>query len=168
MKHSILLLLAAFFSFSAGAQVRSYNDNASGTFVIGLDSYFYGASGALSFEAAGKTFQASVSPSEVSVNGQRLCGGGDVVIGIHDFSGNSLPDLVVAARENGGLSIAVYALQGNVWRVIGTMKVSQDASEARVFRQVISIRRGEVLCSWTYRDGKFVFKASDGRPESQL
>ena len=37
-----LLLLIC---FTAQAQVRTYSDNASGTFVFGLDSYFYGESG---------------------------------------------------------------------------------------------------------------------------
>ena len=52
----ILLLFAGVL---AQAQVRTYSENASKTFVVGLDSYFYGDAGSLSFEAAGQSFRAA-------------------------------------------------------------------------------------------------------------
>ena len=53
-------ILFLFVAVLAQAQVRTYSENASKTFVVGLDSYFYGEAGSLSFEAAGRSFQASV------------------------------------------------------------------------------------------------------------
>jgi len=165
MKRFFCLLFLLGAGLLLGAQTRNYNDNASGTFIFGLDSYFYGENGALDFDADGKACRVSVSAAEVDVNGTRLENGGDVVVGIHDFTGNHIPELVVARREGSALGVKVYTLRGGSWQVIGSMKVPDSGKEIRVFRQVISIRRGEVLCSWTCHGEKFDYKASDGSLE---
>lgn len=152
----------------ARAQVRSYSDNAAGTFVVGLDSYFYGQAGSLSFEAAGQTFQASIGADGVFLGGQRIGSNpADVVIGIHDFTGDRIPEFVMAQRLNNAIGIWVYSLDGSGgWRPLKMMSV-RNATEARVFRQVVSVRSGEALCSWTWHGNKFDYKASDGSLEDE-
>lgn len=157
----ILLFFAALL---AQAQVRSYSDNASKTFVVGLDSYFYGEAGSLSFEAAGHPFQASKGADGVFVGGQRLGDNGDVVIGIHDFTGDRVPEFVVARRLENAVGLWVYTLNGSTWNPLKMMSV-RGAKEVRIFRQVISVRQGETLCSWTWHGDKFDYKDSGGNAE---
>ena len=157
-------ILLLFVAVLAQAQVRTYSENASKTFVVGLDSYFYGEAGSLSFDAAGQSFQASVGADGVFIGDHRLGAGGDVVIGIHDFTGNRVPELVMAQRVGESIGIWVYALNGNSWSPLKMMSV-RGAKEVRIFRQVISVRQGEALCSWTWHGDKFDYKASDGSAE---
>ena len=157
-------ILFLFVGVLAQAQVRTYSENASKTFVVGLDSYFYGEAGSLSFEAAGRSFQASVGADGVFVGGQRLGSDGDVVIGIHDFTGDRVPEFVLAQRVGESIGIWVYALNDGSWNALKMMSV-RGAKEVRIFRQVISVRQGEALCSWTWHGDKFDYKASDGSAE---
>lgn len=157
----ILLLFAGVL---AQAQVRTYSENASKTFVVGLDSYFYGDAGSLSFEAAGQSFQASKGADGVFVGGQRLGSDGDVVIGIHDFTGDRVPEFVMALRLESAIGLWIYTLDGSSWSPLKMISV-RNAKEVRIFRQVVSVRQGETLCSWTWRGDKFDYKASDGGPE---
>ncbi len=157
-------ILLLFVAVLAQAQVRTYSENASKTFVVGLDSYFYGEAGSLSFEAAGQSFQASVGADGVFIGDRKLGGGGDVVIGIHDFTGNRVPEFVLAQRVGESIGIWVYALNGSAWSPLKMMSV-RGAKEVRIFRQVISVRQGEALCSWTWHGDRFDYKASDGSPE---
>ena len=159
------VLLSAVF---AGAQTRSYTDNATGTFIVGLENYFFGESGALKFQADGHEIQATVSSGVVSVGGTVLSqGSGETVIGTHDFTGDRVPELVVARRSAAGVGAEVYTLSGGSWKQIGRIGTA-GATEIRVFRQVLSIRRGDALCSWTWHDNKFDYKASDGSSEPSL
>lgn len=88
-----LLVVAA----AASAQIKSYTDNETATFIIGLDSYFYGESGSLGFSVKGKDMRAAVLSGVVTVNGTVLEEGqGDIVIGTHDFTGDRQVELVVA------------------------------------------------------------------------
>lgn len=161
----LLLLLGC---LGARAQVRSYADNAAGTFVVGLDSYFYGNAGSLQFQAGGQDFTATIADGQVLVNGVRLDGAGaDTVIGIHDFTEDRVPELVVGLRTDKSVSISIFRLQGGRWEVLKQMS-AVGATEARVFRQVVSVRQGDVLSSWTWRGGRFEFKSSDGSPEPSL
>ena len=50
MKALFSFFAAAFVALGAAAQTRTYTDNATGTFIIGLESYFFGESGSISFE----------------------------------------------------------------------------------------------------------------------
>ncbi|MBR1570308.1 MAG: hypothetical protein IJ651_06225 [Bacteroidales bacterium] len=144
------------------AQTRSYSDNASKTFVLGLDSYFFGNAGSLDFRAGGSGHTAVVNDGTVAIDGTSMeSGAGDTVIGIHDFTGNGAPELVVGRRSGERLSATVYSLSGGRWKAIGRMG-ADGVSEIRIFRQVLSIRRGEALCSWTWHGSRFDFKASDG------
>ena len=165
MKRLSALLLLAAVCLGAGAQTRSYSDNQSKTFIIGLDSYFYGTAGSLDFPSGGVEHKVSVQDGTVSVNGTQLDSGGeDTVVGIHDFTEDRQPELVVARRGNNAVLADVYTYADGKWKRIGQMQ-SPDAEEIRVFRQVVSIRRGEALCSWTWRGGRFNYKASDGSAE---
>jgi hypothetical protein len=157
-------ILLLFVAVLAQAQVRTYSENASKTFVVGLDSYFYGEAGSLSFDAAGQSFQASVGADGVFIGDRRLGAGGDVVIGIHDFTGNRVPELVMATRKEEAIGLWIYALNGSSWSLLKMMAL-HGAKEVRIFRQVVSARRGEALCSWTWHGDKFDYKASDGSAE---
>ena len=109
MKRLFCILLWAFIGLAAGAQTRTYTDNASGTFIFGLENYFYGRSGSLEFQADGKTFNVGVENGDVSVNKAPLEGGmGEVVVGTHDFTGNRIPELVVARRNKGLVCLTLY------------------------------------------------------------
>ena len=155
-----LIPLLLLICFTAQAQVRTYSDNASGTFVFGLDSYFYGESGTLDFSVGGVSVRASLADGTVRI-GDRLLesGSGDTLIGIHDFTGNKAPELMVARRSGGSVSAQIYSFTSGSWVPIGRMNA--DGQEIRVFRQVVSIRSGEVLNSWTWHGSQFDFKKSN-------
>ena len=162
---TIICLLAG---LTAYAQMRTYSDNESKTFIVGLESYFFGESGTLDFSIDKASFKASLASGAVSINGTDLeSGEGDTVIGIHDCTGNRAPDLVVARRRDGGVYANVYTLEGGEWKLAGKVG-SPDATEIRVFRQVLSIRSGSALLSWTWHGNKFDYKASDGSAEPVL
>lgn len=169
MKRIFCFLIGNIFLLTLGfAQVRTYSDNASKTFIVGLESYFYGESGALDFVCGSEAVHAALSVGTVSVGGTELSrGAADAVVGIHDFTEDRIPELVVARRLPEGLTATVYTLSGGTWRVIGQM-AAPGAKEFRVFRQVVSARRGEALSSWTWHGTAFDFKASDGSPEPIL
>ncbi len=160
MKRLVFTLLGTVFCLLASAQTRSYADNASGTFVFGLESYFYGQSGTLDFKADGKSFQASVEGGHVSVGDAVLEeGSGEVVVGVHDFSGNRVPDLMVARRDGSQVSASIYQLSSGRWALMGSTG-AVEGSEIRVFRQVISIRKDDILRSWTWHNGHFDYKSN--------
>lgn len=164
MKNLAAILIGSLVAFGALAQTRTYSDNESKTFIIGLENYFYGLSGMLEVNGCNVAIQDGV----VSVGDVVLEeGSADAVIGAHDFTGNRVPELVVARRSAGAVSVTVYAFSGGSWAVVGRAG-SPDAGEIRVFRQVISIRRGDALLSWTWHGSKFDFKSSDGSPEPVL
>ena len=158
-------ILLLFVAVLAQAQVRTYSENASKTFVVGLDSYFYGVSGTLDFEAAGRKSEASLSDGTVAVNGVVLEEGlQNTVIGVHDFTGNHVPELVIARQSAAAVWATVYAYTPDGWILIGKVG-SENASEIRVFRQVLSIRLPSAMISWTWHGSQFDFKSSDGSPE---
>ncbi len=147
---------------AALAQTRSYSDNASKTFIVGLDSYFYGSDGSLDFKAGTLSCEARVEGGNVSLNGTLLeSGSADTVVGIHDLTGNGVPEVVVARKADGAVLATVYTLSSGGWSSVGRVG-AKGAKEIRVFRQVLSVRSGEVLYSWTWHGSGFDFKASDG------
>ena len=162
MRKLLCILVAVTLGLSgARAQVRTYNDNTTNTFIFGLENYYYGVSGQMEFQIDGKTFQAVVSGSQVLLDGSVLdSGSGDTVIGIHDFTGDRVPELVAARRNGDMLSVTVYQYAAGQWTVAD--RLNAPGKEIRVFRQVVSIREGEVLRSWTWHGKRFDFKASDG------
>lgn len=166
MKKIVSLLVLLGVAVAASAQIRSYADNETETFIIGLDSYFYGESGSLGFSVKGKDVRAAVLSGAVSVNGEVLEEGrGDIVIGTHDFTGDRQVELVVARRTVETLYAVVYQFAGGEWKVIGRIGAADEgAREIRVFRQAFTIRnkRTNALYTWTYHAPKFDFKSSDG------
>ena len=151
-----LLLLIC---FSAQAQVRTYSDNASGAFVFGLDSYFFGDSGTLDFSVGGVSVKAFLADGTVHAGDTLLeSGNGETLIGIHDFTEDKAPELVVARRSSDSVSAVIYTYASGAWHPIGRMEAG--GKEIRVFRQVISIRSGDVLHSWTWHTDRFDYKSS--------
>lgn len=157
------LMLATFAGFS---QTRSYTDNQTDTFIIGLDSYFYGESGSLGFSVRSKDARAVISGNNVLVDGAVLeSGTGEVIIGTHDFTGDRQVELVVARRDANSISANIYQFTGGEWSVIGRIGAADSgAREIRVFRQAFTIRnkRTDALYTWTWHAPKFDFKSSDG------
>ena len=82
-----------------------------------------------------------------------------VVVGVHDFTGNRVPDLVVARRDNSQVGLTLYTLSGGRWVFAASINPIQG-KEIRVFRQVVSIREGETLHSWTWHGNGFDYKRS--------
>jgi len=155
----LLLLFLLVLGPLSGAQTRTYSDNAAGSFVFGLDSYFYGESGTLDFSVGGSPVRAQLSAGSVRVGDTLLeSGSGDTLIGIHDFTGDKAPELVVARRNGTSVWAKIYTCSAGTWRPIGEIKA--EGKEIRVFRQVLSIRSGEVLHSWTWHDSQFDYKSS--------
>ena len=136
------------------------------TFVIGLDSYFFGTSGALDFSIGSTAFQASISGSKVSVNGTQLfAGSGETLVGIHDFTGDNVVELVVGNRTSDGVVARIYKLSGGNWKLIGKAGASgSGVSEIRVFRQALTVKDKDsgALHTWTCHGGSFDFKSSAG------
>jgi len=166
MKKIISLLALLLVALAASAQIKSYTDNATATFIIGLDSYFYGESGSLGFSVKGKDMRVAVASGTVTVNGNVLeSDSGEVVIGTHDFTGDRQVELVVARRTARTLYAVVYQYNAGEWKVIGRVGAADEgAREIRVFRQAFTIRnkRTDALYTWTYHAPKFDFKSSDG------
>ena len=166
MKKIISLLALLFVAVAASAQIKTYADNETATFIIGLDSYFYGDSGSLGFSVKGKDMRAAVLSGTVSINGEVIEEGeGDIVIGTHDFTGDQQVELVVARRSREALYAVVYQYHSGEWEVIGRIGAADEGARGiRVFRQAFTIRnkRTNALYTWTYHAPKFDFKSSDG------
>ena len=158
---SLLLLCSCV--LAARAQTRTYSDNASNTFVFGLESYFFGSAGSLEFSVADTPVRVSLEDGAVSVDGQALeSGPGDTVIGVHEFTGDQQPELVVARRTDAAVEARVYRLAGPAWELIGEMS-APEGREIRIFRQVVSIRGGDALHVWTWHKSRFDYKTSTPR-----
>lgn len=160
MKRLFCAIAATFLCLMAGAQTRTYSDNASGTFIFGLENYFYGRSGSLEFQADGNAYVVSVENGDVYINGAPLEGGmGEVAVGTHDFTGNRIPELTVARRNAGLVCLTLYKLSGKDWVPAGATD-PVEGRELRVFRQVVSVRSGDTLHSWTWHGNKFDYKSN--------
>ena len=172
MKRLLTTFSVFFLALAASAQIRTYSDIEARTFVIGLDSYFFGEAGALDFNVSGKPFQARIDGADVRVDGVLLeSGAGETLVGVHDFTGDNQPELVVARRDGNALSLRVYQAAGGQWNLIGRIGASGEGiTEARVFRQAFTIRNhaADALYTWTWHTSRFDFKASDGSPDPSL
>ncbi len=156
VKRFLILLAAVAWAFSAPAQTRTYADNESGTFVFGLQQYYFGDNGQLDFDGA----VASVENGKVMLDGKLLEGSGvETLIGLHDFTDSGKLEVIVARRNPSSVSAAIYSKDTGQWKLIGEMRAG-NAKDIRVFRQVLSIREGDTLHSWTWHGGKFDHKSN--------
>lgn len=183
------LLLLTLLPLAAFGQIRTGSDITSGNFAIGIDNYLRLSSSsdgkaAFDFSWGGKAFKAIAEEGTVSVGESRLlvgyapvaasdpkleipafAGKPEMIIGIHDFSADKEPELVIALRDlaSEGLVVYVFAYQNNSWKGIGTIAAfGPEVCECRIFRQVITIEAGGNLYTWTYRGGRFAFRSSTG------
>ena len=134
----LITLAILFLSLAASAQVRSYEDMETKTFVIGLSMYYFGDTGTLTL----------FSGTTVNVSGNRVVSGGKVLlenapagntlIGAHDFTDDGTPELVVATRGEGIVKALIYRLADGTWELIGTVGARGDVEEIRVFRQALT------------------------------
>lgn len=170
----LLSLVSFFLAFTAAfAQVRTYGDMETKTFVIGLSNYYFGDAGSLSF-------QAGSVPVTVTLSGGRVLAGtqvllpeapqGNSLIGAHDFTGDGVPEVVAATRETGLVKAQVFRLERGTWKLLGTVGARGDVEEIRVFRQAITVRdrTSDVLYTWTCHGGRFDFKSSSGGSDPAL
>lgn len=105
----------------------------------------------------------------VAENGRRL-DSNEIVVGIHDFTGDREPELVVALRDksgkgaNGnGLVVYVLEFKDGKWRSCGEIAAfDANIEECRIFRQVITIDTVNNFYTWTYRGSSFGFRSKDG------
>ena len=169
MKRVTLILVLFAACLHLQAQTRSYADNATSTFVVGLQSYFFGDNGTLGVTMVGRTASVRLEEGKVWVDGVLLEeGDGQTLVGAHDFTGDNQPELVVAHRTEERLSAKIYRLSGKDWLCIGHVGAGgAGVRDIRVFRQALTIRNYDsgVLYTWTWRGGRFDFKSSDGSPE---
>ena len=92
----------------------------------------------------------------------------EIVVGIHDFTNDREPELVVALRDisgkgahGNGLVVYVLEFKDGKWRSCGEIAAfGPDVEEARVFRQVITINAGSNFYNWTYRGSSFDFRGN--------
>lgn len=164
----ISALILALLPLLAAAQTRTLSDIEAKAYVIGLDSYIYGSPGNLEFDLGSSTVTVNVDADGVYVGGKRLCGtdGGEILVGTHDFTGNRECEIMVASRSAEGVRADVFSWSGSAWRQVGRMAVP-SASEIRIFRQAVSIKKPSsgALCTWTWHNTAFDFKSSDGEAE---
>lgn len=165
-----IFLAIVLLPLATAAQTRTYGDIESKAFVIGLDQYYFGSSGSLTFKVAKSFYEARINGGTVSI----ICPGadetplyegeGDFIIGIHDFTGDKKPELVVAGRRSGLLEAEIFQL-GESAESIGRIGAEKEGvSEIRIFRQAITIKnhKSGAMYTWTWHKTKFDFKASDG------
>lgn len=92
--------------------------------------------------------------------------GDEYLVAVHDFSGDGVPEILVAVRGNDHLRIRILDLYSGGKTVLGEM-VSQGHGirEARVFRQAVTMKcpQNNVLYTWTCHNGVFDFLSSDHR-----
>ena len=186
MKKIALFFSALLAAVVCSAQLRTGSDIDSKTFVIGLDNYIVGEAGGLGFSIKNNAFKVEVLDETVSVakgsqkvvlykDGLKVPAAydysmpvlkGDFVVGVHDFTDDTLPELVIAVRDDAGNGIIAFILQykDNKWISIGEIgAVKGNVNEIRVFRQTLTIKNQKTgaLYTWTYKKNGFVFKASD-------
>ena len=192
---ALVCLISALASFTATAQMRTGADIDSKTFVMGLDSYFCGLEGGLNFQHSGRPFMVTLSANTVNVgpategaarqevyrNGLQVPFRnsfevpkitGDYVVGVHDFTGDSQPELVIAVKDASisGVEVYVLRLSGESWVSAGEIAAfGGGISECRIFRQAVTIKNPSTgaLYSWTFHTDRFDFKASDGTKDPE-
>ncbi|MBO7544765.1 MAG: hypothetical protein J6T02_04230 [Bacteroidales bacterium] len=191
---SVLLIVA----LTAQAQIRTGGDIDSGTFIIGLDSYFCGNAGGLNFNLGSDPYTVTLGGSVIVVSTpgpdgepveQTVYDGGlvvpfltginlpeisgDFVVGVHDFTGDNIPELVIGVRNSSASGIETHILKHTEdgWRSIGEIAVfGISGVECRVFRHAITVKNPAkgALYTWTCHGDKFDFKASDGTTDPSL
>ena len=158
----LLTLTTLLLSLSAAAQVRTYGDMEAKTFVIGLENYYFGDAGSLSFPGG----TVSLSAGRVTAPGLDLSDlpAGNTLIGAHDFTDDGTPELLVGTRGPGLVKAEVYRFNGGSWTLLGIVGARGDVDEIRVFRQAMTVkdRATGTLYTWTCHGGRFDFKSSSG------
>lgn len=155
---------------SAAAQTRTYGDIESKAFVIGLDQYYFGDSGSLSFKVSKKPFEAKINGDTVLLSHAAVVdtlasrAETDFIVGIHDFTGDKVPELVVASRSGNRIVAEIFKL-GDETALIGRIGAEGEGiTDIRVFRQAITVKNHKkgAMYTWTWHAKAFDFKASDG------
>lgn len=94
----------------------------------------------------------------------------EIIVGVHDFTNDHEPELVIALRDVSGKGahgdgIVVYVLEyaGGAWKSLGEMAAfGEEVEECRVFRQVVTLSDGKKMYTWTYRGSAFDFRSNTG------
>jgi hypothetical protein len=72
----------------------------------------------------------------------------EYVISTHDFTGDGIPEILIAARDisgkgahGNGLEMFVLQLKGDTWSSVGELGIfSANVSEFRIFRQAVTVK----------------------------
>lgn len=86
------------------------------------------------------------------------------MIGVHDFTNDGQPELVVAVTDGGdGVAIYVFEYDGYGWKVIGNMVTrGKGLGGCRIFRQALTMKDAAgILYTWTCHGSSFDFLSSD-------
>lgn len=89
-------------------------------------------------------------------------------VGIHDFTNDGNPDLVIAVSDGAdGLGVYVLTWDGSGWKPIGEMVTAgKGVGGCRVFRQALTMKAPDgVLYSWTCHGSQFDFLSSDHKDD---
>ena len=157
-----LLLAGLLTSLPAPAQIRTAADIDARAFVIGLDAYVYG-NGPLTWTADGRSFRAEASGNTVILPAATLSfDTADLLLGIHDFTGDQTPELIVGEKLPDGVKAHVLRWKEGAWKEIGAPALA-GGTECRIFRQALTIKDPAtgVLYTWTWHGNRFDYKSSD-------
>ena len=157
-----ILLAGLLVSAAAAGQVRTVTDIDAKAFVIGLDSYVYG-NGTLDWTASGQSFRAQSAGTTVNISGTVLSyGTTDLLLGLHDFTGDQASELVIGEKLPEGVKVHVLQWKSGAWKEIGAPTLP-GGTECRVFRQALTIKDPAtgVLHAWTWHGDRFDYKSSD-------
>lgn len=177
LKKTLLTAIALLGGILAHGQIRTSSDSANGNFVIGIDNYLKVSTAstgtaAFDFSTQGKAFKAIARDGSIFVLDKEsetpvlegIHAMEEIIIGIHDFTNDRQPELVIALRIEDLLQVDVFQYdKDGEWDRIGEIRAGgEGVRECRIFRQVLTVERGKDLYTWTFRSGKFNFRSSDG------
>lgn len=157
-----LILSGCLLTASAAAQIRTSGDIDARAFVIGLDRYVYG-NGPLTWTAGGTAFRAETSGKTVVLSGKTLpFSTADLQLGIHDFTGDQIPELVIGERLPDGVKAHVLTWRAGAWQEIGLLGIP-GGTECRIFRQALTVKDPAtgILHAWTWHGDRFDYKSSE-------
>ena len=83
-------------------------------------------------------------------------------MGIHDFTGDGEPELVVGEKLPAGVRAHVFVHGGGAWHEAGACSIP-GGTECRIFRQALTIKDPAtgVLHAWTWHGDRFDYKSSE-------
>lgn len=109
----------------------------------------------------------SVSKVQVGFDGKTEQKTNTYSVGVHDFTDDGQPELVLAVRNEAKTEVAIYIFKigKNDYVSLGEMVYTgSEIRSCRVFRQTVTIKEAasSTLYTWTQHGSSFDFRASNG------